>query len=149
MKASRCGGVGDGESVEARRLAKGYTVMLHNASPGSEFRFVQIGGGTENFTALTGANRHSRLPDLLTMKELGYDVEFCVSSWWFAPKGTPAEAVDGMAAALEKASGTSRIKEFYEKKLFADTFLKGDPLSKSLDETWKRILPVALQARKK
>ncbi len=161
-------------------------IMLQNANPGSKFRFVQIGGGTANFTALTGAQtnatvlsgaevvnftlnpdgtesaksqikplaytgaaRHPKLPDLPTTKELGYDVEFCISSWWFAPKGTPAEAVDGFASALEKASKSSRIQEFYEKKLFADVFLKGDTLRKSLDDTWSRILPVAQQAKKK
>jgi tripartite-type tricarboxylate transporter receptor subunit TctC len=142
-------------------------IMLQNANPGSKFRFVQIGGGTANFTALTGAQtnatvlsgaevvnftlnpdgtpsaksqikplaytgaqRHPKLPDLPTTKELGYDVEFCISSWWFAPKGTPREAVDGFASALERASKTSRIQEFYEKKLFADVFLKGDALQK-------------------
>ena len=161
-------------------------IMLQNANPGSKFRFVQIGGGTANFTALTGAQtnatvlsgaevvnftlnpdgtpsdksqikplaytgaqRHPKLPDLPTTKELGYDVEFCISSWWFAPKGTPREAVDGFASALERASKTSRIQEFYEKKLFADTFLKGAALQKSLDDTWNRILPVAQQAKKK
>ncbi|MDH3452638.1 MAG: tripartite tricarboxylate transporter substrate binding protein [Gammaproteobacteria bacterium] len=161
-------------------------IMLQNANPGSKFRFVQIGGGTANFTALTGAQtnatvlsgaevvnftlnpdgtaseksqikplaytgaqRHPKLPDLPTTKELGYDVEFCISSWWFAPKGTPQEAVDGFATALEKASKTSRVQEFYEKKLFADTFLKGKALQKSLDDTWNRILPVAQQAKKK
>ena len=161
-------------------------IMLQNSNPGSKFRFVQIGGGTANFTALTGAQtnatvlsgaevvnftlnpdgtesaksqikplaytgaaRHPKLPDLPTTKELGYDVEFCISSWWFAPKGTPAEAVDGFASALEKASKSSRIQEFYEKKLFADVFLKGDALRKSLDDTWSRILPVAQQAKKK
>jgi putative tricarboxylic transport membrane protein len=161
-------------------------IMLQNGHPGSKFRFVQIGGGTANFTALTGdqtqatvlsgaevvnftlnpdgtpsdksqikplaytgAARHPKLPDLPTMKELGYDMEFCVSSWWFAPKGTPAEAIEGFANALEKASKSPRVQEFYEKKLFADTFLKGDALQKSLDDTWERILPVALQAKKK
>ncbi len=29
-------------------------ILLQNAAPGASFRFVQIGGGAENFTALTG-----------------------------------------------------------------------------------------------
>ena len=161
-------------------------IMLQNANPGSKFRFVQIGGGTANFTALTGAQtnttvlsgaevvnftlgpdgkpnpesqikplaytgsaRHPKLPELPTVKELGYDVEFCISSWWFAPKGTPKEAVDGFASALEQASKTARVQEFYEKKLFADVFLKGEALQQSLDTTWERILPVAKQAAQK
>ena len=160
-------------------------IMLQNANPGAKFRFVQIGGGTANFTALTGAQtnatvlsgaevvnftlgpdgkpnpesqikplaytgskRHPKL-DLPTVKELGYDVEFCISSWWFAPKGTPKEAIDGFANALEQASKTARVQEFYETKLFANVFLKGETLQQSLDSTWERILPVAKQASKK
>jgi tripartite-type tricarboxylate transporter receptor subunit TctC len=161
-------------------------IMLQNAEPSAKFRFVQIGGGTANFTALTGAQtnvtvlsgaevvnftlnpdgtpnpesqikplaytgaeRHPKLPDLPTVKELGYDVEFCVSSWWFAPKGTPAEAVEGFADALEKASQTERVIKFYEGQLFTDGFLRGAALQQSLDATWERILPVAQQAAQK
>jgi len=30
-------------------------VMMQESMPGAKFRFAQVGGGTENFTALTGA----------------------------------------------------------------------------------------------
>lgn len=161
-------------------------IMLQNTEPGAEFRFVQIGGGTANFTALTGAQtnttvlsgaevmnftrmpdgsdnpeaqikplaytgeeRHPKLPDLPTMKELGRDMVFCIHSWWFAPPGTPDEAVEGMATALEQASDTDRVEKLYEDKLFAPVFLKGEELQASLDETWERIEPVAKQAAQK
>ncbi|MEM9442220.1 MAG: tripartite tricarboxylate transporter substrate binding protein [Pseudomonadota bacterium] len=161
-------------------------IMLQNTEPGAKFRFVQIGGGTANFTALTGAQtnatvlsgaevlnftmlpdgsdnpeaqikplaytgaeRHEKLPEMATLKELGRDMEFCIDSWWFAPKGTPAEAVEGMAAALEAASGTDQIKAFYESKAFAPVFLKGEALQQSLADTWERIEPVAKQAAQK
>jgi len=144
-------------------------IMLQNTEPGAKFRFVQIGGGTANFTALTGAQtaatvlsgaevlnftklpdgsdnpeaeikalaytgaeRLEKLPDLPTVKELGRDMEFCIDSWWFAPKGTPPEAVEGMAAALEAASGTDQITSFYDSKAFAPVFLKGEELQQSL-----------------
>ncbi len=92
-------------------------IMMEQASPGTKFRFVQIGGGTANFTALTGAQTNATvlsgaevvkftllpdgspnpeaqikalaytgaerlpaLPDLPTMKEAGYDMEFCINS---------------------------------------------------------------------
>lgn len=161
-------------------------IMLQNTEPGAKFRFVQIGGGTANFTALTGAQtnatvlsgaevlnftqlpdgtdnpeseikplaytgseRNPKLPDLATMGELGRDMVFCIDSWWFAPKDAPAEAVEGMANALEQASGTARIKEFYDSRAFAPVFLKGEALQQSLDETWARIEPVAQQAAQK
>lgn len=161
-------------------------LMLQNTEPGAKFRFVQIGGGTANYTALTGAQtnatvlsgaevinftrlpdgsdnpeaqikplaytgpeRNPRLPEMPTMKELGRDMEFCIDSWWFAPKDTPAEAVQGMAAALEKASATDRITEFYNSQAFAPVFLQGEALQKSLDDTWARVEPVAKQAKQK
>ncbi len=158
-------------------------IMLQNSEPGAEFRFVQIGGGAENFTALTGAQtnvtvlsaaevinftmlpdgsenpesqikplaytgpeRNAKLPDLPTLTELGRDVEFCVDSWWFAPKGTPAEAIEGMADALEAAHESEAVQQFYADRTFGPVFLKGDELKASLDETWTRIEPVARQA---
>ena len=161
-------------------------IMLQNTEPGAAFRFVQIGGGTENFTALTGAQtnatvlsgaevvnftrmpdgsdnpesqikplaytgpeRNPRLPELPTMKELGRDMEFCVDSWWFAPKDAPAEAVEGLANALEQAAQTQRIQSFYESQAFGPLFLKGEALQQSLDETWTRIEPVAKEAAQK
>jgi putative tricarboxylic transport membrane protein len=161
-------------------------IMLQGTEPGAKFRFVQIGGGTENFTALTGGQtnatilsgaevvnftrmpdgsdnpeaqikplaytgpeRNPRLPDLPTMKEIGRDMVFCIDSWWFAPKDAPAEAVEGMANALEQASQTQRIKGFYETQAFGPVFLKGEELQQSLEETWARIEPVAKQAAQK
>lgn len=162
-------------------------LMMQEANPGSKFRFVQIGGGTANFTALTGKQvnvsaisgadvlnwamnpdgktenpksqirglaymsneRHPNLPNIPTMKEQGYDIKFCVVSWFFAPKGTPKEAVNGMANAIEKAVKTPRIQKFYSSKLLEDKFKKGADLKKSLDETWKAVLPIAKLAKKK
>ncbi len=161
-------------------------IMLQNTEPGAKFRFVQIGGGTENFTALTGAQtnatilsgaevvnftlmpdgsdnpesqvkplaytgpeRNPRLPELATMQELGRDMVFCVDSWWFAPKDAPAEAVEGMANALEQAAQTQRIQTFYENQAFGPLFLKGEALQQSLEDTWARIEPVAKQAAQK
>ncbi|MGI9525429.1 MAG: Bug family tripartite tricarboxylate transporter substrate binding protein [Hyphomicrobiaceae bacterium] len=161
-------------------------IMMEQASPGTKFRFVQIGGGTANFTALTGAQTNTtvlssaevikftllpdgspnpeseiaplaytgskRIPELKhlpTMKELGYDVDFCIKSWWFAPKGTPREAVAGFANALRKAADTTRVKDFWKKRVFTHVVLTGDAFAKDLSETWKRIEPIAKLARKK
>jgi len=161
-------------------------IMIQNTEPEAKFRFVQIGGGTANFTALTGgqtnasvlsaaeilnftmlpdgsenpeseirplaytgAERSEKLPDLPTMQELGRDMTFCVDSWWFAPKETPQEAIDGFAAALGEATQSGQIQAFFDEKAFAPVFLAGQELQASLDETWERILPVAQQAAQK
>lgn len=146
-------------------------LMLQETTPGAKFRFVQVGGGAENFKQLagghtqasvlsgaeylsfkdsgvralgwSGAQRHPKLPELATLKEQGFDVQFCIANWWFAPKGTPKEAIDGMAAMLEQAMATPYVRQELDNRLFDAVFLKGDALQASLDETWARIEPVA------
>jgi len=161
-------------------------LMIQEANPGAKFRFVQIGGGTANFTALTGAqtnttvlsgaevvnftllpdgspnpdaqikplaysgaSRFDGLPDVPTLKELGYDVEFCIKSWVFAPKDTPDEVVDAFAGALEQGAGTDGYMAFNASKGFANVFLSGDALQKDLESTWMRIEPIAALAKQK
>lgn len=99
--------------------------------------------------AYTGPERFARLPDLPTLKELGRDVELCVDNWWFAPKGTPAEAVRGMAEALRRAQATSRVKAFEESQGFASIFVSGAELEARLARTYAAIEPVARLAARK
>jgi putative tricarboxylic transport membrane protein len=153
-------------------------LQIQQTTPGASFRYVQVGGGAENFRALigghtqagvlssaelvnfrgggqlrplgyTGPKRHAGLPDIPTLKELGYDVEFCVANWWFAPKNTPQAVVDAFADALRKAQQTAYIQKELETRLFAPVFISGAELDRSLAETWKRIEPIAKMATKK
>ena len=158
-------------------------VMLQDLEPGAKFRFVQIGGGTEAFTALTGAQvqtavnstaeviqftrlpngkenpdsqirqlaytgaeRFPGLPEIPTLTELGYKKTFCVDNWWFAPKGTPQDAIDGMVRALQAAQKTPRIQKFNTSQGFAPLFLSGAAMQKELDDTWNTVEPLAKQA---
>jgi tripartite-type tricarboxylate transporter receptor subunit TctC len=150
-------------------------LMMQQTTPGARFRWVQVGGGAENFKALsgghtqasvlssaeyvnfrasgairalgyTGSERHPGLPDVPTLKEQGYDVTFCVANWWFAPKGTPKEAVAGFADALERATKTAYIQKQLADRLFAAVFRRDAELGRELDDTWKRIEPVAKMA---
>jgi tripartite-type tricarboxylate transporter receptor subunit TctC len=51
-----------------------------------------------------GATRSKALPDVPTLKELGYDVEYYLWAGLFAPHGTPAEIVTTLRAAIGKAA---------------------------------------------
>lgn len=152
-------------------------LMMEGANPGSKFRYVQIGGGAANFKALKGRHtnvthitlaewsnfraggvkalayltdsRHPDAPDLPTAKELGYDVNFCLQNWWFAPKGTPRVAIDHMASVLKKAIATDYVKKTMKARMNAPTFLGPDELAKKLDEDYAMIAPVAKRAKKK
>ena len=139
---------------------------------GAKFRFVQIGGGSLNYAALngsqtqttmlssseysnwkagamrslafTGPTRLNSEPNVPTTKELGLGYEFCINNYWFAPKGTPKAAIDGMANALEKAMKSPALRKVrIEERSSTVEFLKGDAFKKNLDETFKAMEPIA------
>lgn len=149
-------------------------VFLEQSYPGAKFRFVQIGGGGENFAAITGGHTQATVlssseyqtykasgiralaysgperlklePQIPTARELGLNFEFCIENYWFAPKGTPTEAIDGMASALEKAVATDEMKSFFDKQAQTSQFLKGEAYRQKLDAVFKAIEPVAKAA---
>jgi tripartite-type tricarboxylate transporter receptor subunit TctC len=53
---------------------------------------------------LFGATRSKALPDVPTLKELGYDVEYYLWVGIFAPKGTPAPVTTTIRATIGKAA---------------------------------------------
>ena len=91
---------------------------------------AQIKAGAVKPLATTGAQRHPELPQVPTLKEAGLSV--AVGSWFafFAPKGTPAAAVDAIAAATgqvvampdtrARLQSFSQYPDFTSGKAFAD-----------------------------
>lgn len=150
-------------------------VFMEQTYPGAKFRFVQVGGGGENFAALkgeqtqvsvlssseyqnfkgagvhalgyTGPQRLDLEPGIPTMREQGLNFEFCIQNYWLAPKGTPKEAIDGMANLLEKAMATPAMLDVMKKQASTPEFLKGDAFVKKLDDTFAAMRPVAEAAR--
>lgn len=146
--------------------------FIENATD-AEFRFVQIGGGAENYAALrggqtqatmlssseyqrfkgddiralgyTGAERLELEPDMPTMRDAGLDFDFCINNYWFAPAGTPQEAIDGLAAALEAGMQSEAMQEAQARNASTTEFLSGDAFREHLDETFERVEPVASQ----
>src|SRR6185437_638219 len=99
--------------------------MLEKAAGGMKLRHLPTNGGGPAITALLGNNaqasaqsvsaslshikagklrplasfggtRSKALPDVPTLKELGYDVEYYLWVGIFAPKGTPADATSAL-----------------------------------------------------
>jgi tripartite-type tricarboxylate transporter receptor subunit TctC len=71
---------------------------------------AQVKAGKARPLALFGATRSSALPDVPTMRELGYDIEYYLWVGAFAPKGTPAAVVNYLRDAFNKASHTEQFK---------------------------------------
>ena len=57
-----------------------------------------------------GATRSKVLPDVPTLKELGYDVEYYLWVGIFAPKGTPPAIVTTLRGAIGKAVQSDQFK---------------------------------------
>jgi tripartite-type tricarboxylate transporter receptor subunit TctC len=62
-----------------------------------------------------GGKRSKALPDVPTLKELGYDAEYYLWVGLFAPKGTPADAIAALSAALDKAADTADFRNVVSK----------------------------------
>jgi tripartite-type tricarboxylate transporter receptor subunit TctC len=70
----------------------------------------EIKGGKAKPLALFGANRSKALPDVPTMKELGYNIEYYLWVGMFAPKGTPQPVVTYLRTVLKQAAATDVFK---------------------------------------
>jgi tripartite-type tricarboxylate transporter receptor subunit TctC len=69
-----------------------------------------IKSGKLRALASFGATRIKALPDVPTFKELGYDAEYYLWVGLFAPKGTPADVVRKLSAAIDQAAATEPFK---------------------------------------
>jgi len=69
-----------------------------------------IRSGKLRALASFGATRIKALPDVPTFKELGYDAEYYLWVGLFAPKGTPADVVTKLSAAINQAAATESFK---------------------------------------
>ena len=70
----------------------------------------QIKAGKARPLALFGKERSKALPEVPTLKEQGYDVEYYLWVGLFAPKGTPANVVSYLRDSLNKAAHSEQFK---------------------------------------
>ena len=65
--------------------------------------------------AVTSATRHPYFPDVPTLKELGYDVEYYLWIGLFAPKATPPAALKALREGIKQAVEDPAFKSAMEK----------------------------------
>jgi tripartite-type tricarboxylate transporter receptor subunit TctC len=152
--------------------------VMEKASPGSDFKKVQLGGAAESFAGLKGGiinlgnfgvgeivafrggglkplavlgeKRDPAIPDVPTARELGYDAIFCNEHNLYAPKGTPADRVAVLEGAFRKALESDAVKKEFSEKLGASIAVKsGDELKSYLGSELVRIKPMADEMNKK
>jgi tripartite-type tricarboxylate transporter receptor subunit TctC len=84
-------------------------------SGGPNVSIPHIKAGTLRVLACWGNKRLAALPDVPTLKELGYDAEFYIWSGFFAPRATPPAAVKILREAIRQAVSGSEFKSAMEK----------------------------------
>jgi tripartite-type tricarboxylate transporter receptor subunit TctC len=70
----------------------------------------QIKAGKVRPLALFGGQRSKSLPDLPTMKESGFDIEYYLWVGMFAPKGTPDSVIKVLREAIDKGAHGDQYK---------------------------------------
>jgi tripartite-type tricarboxylate transporter receptor subunit TctC len=85
-----------------------------------------------------GGTRSKVLPDVPTLKELGYDVEYYLWVGIFAPKGTPPEIVATLRTALGKAVESDRFAAALANAGQELAYLDGPDFQKFWDVDGKR-----------
>ncbi|OGA78601.1 MAG: hypothetical protein A3G81_04890 [Betaproteobacteria bacterium RIFCSPLOWO2_12_FULL_65_14] len=65
--------------------------------------------------ATFGAKRHPAFPDVPTLQEIGYDIEYYVWSGMFAPAGTPQPVLTTLRNAIRQGVASQEFKNAMEK----------------------------------
>ena len=100
---------------------------------------AQIKAGKLRSLATFGEKRTASLPDVPTLKELGYDVEFSLWVGLFAPKGTPSAATDRIRAETRKVVATDQFKQAIHNIGDEVAYLDAPEFAKFWDEDAKRV----------
>jgi tripartite-type tricarboxylate transporter receptor subunit TctC len=85
-----------------------------------------IKGGKLRALAVSSAARHPYFPDVPTLKELGYDVEYYLWIALFAPRGTPDSALRVLRDAARQAAQEPDFKAAMDKIQVPIAHLEGD-----------------------
>ena len=99
----------------------------------------QMKAGKLRGLASFGAKRTASLPDVPTLKELGYDVEFSLWVGVFAPKGTPDAAVNKLRTDIGQVAKSDQFKTMMTNIGDEVAYLDGPAFAKFWDEDAKRV----------
>jgi tripartite-type tricarboxylate transporter receptor subunit TctC len=92
--------------------------------------------------AVTSAKRNEFFPDVPTLKELGYDVEYYLWIGLFAPKGAPAAAVKLLRDATRQAVEDPAFRTALEKVSAPVAYQDADEFKPWLDTDATRLAEV-------
>ena len=98
-----------------------------------------IEAGKMRALATWGATRLAAFPDVPTLKELGYDVEYYIWTGLFAPRGVPASVIQTLRDATRKAVEDPEFKSAMEKAKTPMAYQDADEFKAFWDRDAQRI----------
>jgi tripartite-type tricarboxylate transporter receptor subunit TctC len=100
---------------------------------------AQMKAGKLRALACFGAKRANSAPDVPTLKELGYDVEFSLWVGLFAPKGTPTAAIDVVRKDVGAVANSDQFRTAIKNIGDEVAYLDAPEFAKFWDEDAKRV----------
>ena len=85
--------------------------------------------------AVPAEKRLTGLPDVPTLKELGYNVHVGGGRGFAMPAGVPKEAVAVMEAAMERAHKSAQWKEYAARNMYEDNYMGSAAVTQYLAKT--------------
>jgi tripartite-type tricarboxylate transporter receptor subunit TctC len=101
-----------------------------------------IEAGKMRALATWGATRLAALPDVPTLKELGYDVEYYIWTGLFAQKGVPPHVFQGLRDATRRAVQDNEFKAAMDKAKTPIAYQDADEFKAFWDKDAQRIASV-------
>jgi tripartite-type tricarboxylate transporter receptor subunit TctC len=128
---------GGGAAITA--ILGGHGDMLANTAP---VGYAHVKGGALRVLASTGGQREEKMPEVPTLKELQYDIEFYLPVSIVVRKETPQKTIQVLAEAIGKAAKSPPFISAMAKLGTPVAFLGGEDLKKF----WKWETEVMIQA---
>lgn len=119
-----------GGEVQAAVLGGQVDVGTRQLSNAQQF----ITQGQMKALAIFDAERNPKLPDVPTMRELGYDVVLNLSRGWFAPPGLKPEDVAWYGDMFGKLAATPAWKDYLDKSGIQPRYLGPTEWAKFIDD---------------
>lgn len=94
--------------------------------------YAQVEAKKMRLLAVTGEKRLPAVPDVPTLKELGYSISVGTGRGFAMPAGVPKEAVAAMETVLKQVHSSAAWKEFSSRNMFEDMYMGSAEFSQYL-----------------
>jgi putative tricarboxylic transport membrane protein len=91
-----------------------------------------VEGKKMRILAVTGERRFKQVPDVPTLKELGYKTVIATGRGFGMPPGVPKDAAAAMEAALKRVHDSQAYKDYADRNMFEDAYLGSADFAKAL-----------------